>query len=94
MVPCVHGPPSYCTATVDAVDKEELFLSVSTFLLAWCCLSIIAEWFLSLISHPVGGLLNLHRMSLDGQLNMSMAGLGNQRMIGVKFICNKDVYQN
>ena len=47
---------------------------------------------LIILSHKLGGLLNLGNWPLTGDLNRSMPGLGSPGLFGVDLVCSKDTY--
>ena len=81
--------PSSCTALVDPVGGNKIFLRALTSLLTWSWLFISAPWLPSSLSHTMGGLLNLACMPLDNPLKRSVAGLSDLGLISIDLICKK-----
>ena len=93
-VPCIQGPlPSHSTTTADHVGRKGIIL-YQHLNLFWDCLFINAEWTFSLFLHPMGSLLSLSSMPLNGLLKRSVTGLGYLKVICVNCICNKDLHMS
>ena len=91
---CIHGlPSSHCITTAEPTGRKEILIQVSVFSFDWGHLLVSTVWLLSLLSHIMGGLLNLSSRH-DGLTNRSVTGLSSPRIIGVDLICNKDIYMS
>ena len=88
----IHGPmSSCCIATIGPIGKREIFMWVNVSLFNLGCLAFDITWSPSLLSYLIGYLLNLGNSPLASLLNRNVAGPGRLGIIGVDFICNKNI---
>ena len=82
----MYPPSSYHSAAFIIWEEKEQFSKYQHLSLLWVvCL-------FSSLSHPMGSLISLYSMPLDGLLKRSVLWLDNLGLIGVDLIHNKDIY--